>query len=424
MKHQAHFLSAACFIVMAGLLSTSGVDAPWPAFHGPKRDNLSGETGLLRQWPQDGPPLLWKSTNCGKGYSAVSVADGSLFLSGDFGDQEFVLALDMQGRLRWKTPHGKAWKGAQPGARTTPTYDNGRVYHLGPHGSLSAFDAQTGRAIWTVDICERFESSVRTWGYTENLLIDGDRLLLMPGGTKGRVVALDKSTGRTLWANTEISDRAAYSSPIVAEHGGVRQFIALARSTVLGVDVKTGQLLWSHEHESTCDQNVTSPIYHDGRVFVTSGHRAGARVVQLSPDGKKAEQVWFGTRLDNCHGGVVLLNGHLYGSGCRLYNKGLLCVEFATGKVRYQAKEIGKVSVTHADGLLYCYDNDGEMLLVNATPEAASIVSRFKVPRAETTEHTLTHPVVCEGRLYLRHLDELFAYDIRASRQPLTPPSP
>ncbi len=395
-------------------LAASDPDAPWPTFHGPRRDNISGEAGLLRRWPKDGPPLLWKASGCGQGYSAVAAAEGLLFLSGDFGDQEFVLALDREGRLRWKTPHGKAWKGAQPGARTTPTYDHGRVYHLGPHGSLSAFEAGTGRTVWTVDVCERFESSVRTWGYTENLLIDGDRLLLMPGGVKGRVVALDKNTGRTLWANTEITDRAAYSSPIVAEHGGVRQLIALARSTVLGVDVQTGKLLWSHEHESTCDQNVTSPIYHDGCVFVTSGHLAGARVVRLSADSRRAEQVWFGTRLDNCHGGVVLRDGCLYGSGCRLYNKGLLCVEFATGKIRYQAKEIGKVSLTQADGLLYCYDNDGEMLLVDATPEQATIVSRFKVPRIETTEHTLTHPVVCEGRLYLRHLDELFAYEIRA----------
>lgn len=403
--------------VAAALLTTllaQASEAPWPNFHGPNRDNLSRETGLLRQWPKDGPPLIWKAAGCGKGYSAVAVADDLIFLTGDFGNQQYVIALGMDGRLRWKTPHGKAWKGPQPGARTTPAYDRGRVYHLGPHGSVSAFEAGTGRTVWTVDVCERFESAARTWGYTENLLIDGDRLILMPGGAKGRVVALDKNTGGTLWANTEITDLAAYSSPIVAEHGGVRQFIALARSTVVGVDVQTGKLLWSHEHESTCDQNVTSPIYHDGCVFVTSGHRAGARVVRLNAQSRRAEPVWFGTRLDNCHGGVVLLDGRLYGSGCRLYNKGLLCVEFATGKVLYQAKEIGKVSVTHAEGLLYCYDNDGEMLLVNATPQAATILSRFKVPRSETKENTLAHPVVCGGRLYLRHLDELFAYDIRA----------
>ncbi len=413
MNRKPHLLCAA-LIALGGLALAAPVDeASWPTFHGPRRDNLAPETGLLKAWPKEGPRLLWRFSGCGKGYAAVSVAQGRLFTSGDFGDQEMVLALDLDGNLKWKTPHGKAWKGAQPGSRTTPTYDEGLVYHLGPHGNLSAFEAATGKSVWSIDIKEQFDAPLRTWGYTENVLIDGDKLLCMPGGSKGRVVALDKKTGRVIWANTDITDRAAYSSPIVAAHGGRRQLIALARSTVVGVDVQTGQLLWSHEHESTCDQNVTSPIYHDGCVMVTSGHQAGARVVRLSDDSRQARQLWFGTRLDNCHGGVVLLDGYLYGSGCRMYNKGLLCVEFATGKVMYRTEEIGKVSLTWADGLLYCYDNDGEMLLVKGTPQAATIVSRFKIPKTDD-EHTLTHPVVCGGRLYLRHLDDLFAYDIRA----------
>jgi outer membrane protein assembly factor BamB len=406
------------FLLLAGMasaLAARAAEAWWPTFHGPQRDNLVRETGLLKEWPKAGPRMLWRFTGCGKGYAAVSIARGLIFTSGDFGDQEMVLALDSEGRLKWKAPNGKAWKGAQPGARTTPTFDDGLVYHLGPHGNLSAFEAATGQKVWTVDVAERFEAATRTWGYTENLVIEGDKVFCLPGGTKGRVVALDKKTGRTIWANAEITDRAAYSSPILATHGAVRQFITLARSTVLGVDLQTGRLLWTHEHESTCDQNVTSPIYHNGRVFVSSGHLAGARVVELSPDSRQARQLWFGTRLDNCHGGVVLLDGYLYGSGCRLYNKGLLCVEFATGKVMYQAKEIGKVSLTWADGLLYCFDNDGEMLLVKATPQAASVVSRFKIPKTDT-EHTLPHPVVCAGRLYLRHLDDLFAYDISGGK--------
>ncbi len=414
MKH-CRFLT----VLMLGLAlaaraaAASAESASWPAFHGPLRDNLSRETGLLKEWPKEGPRLLWRFAECGKGYSAVSVAEGLLYFSGDFGNDEMVLALDLQGRLKWKAANGKAWKGAQAGARTTPTYDDGLLYHLGPHGSLTALEAATGRRVWSVDIRERFEATLGIWGYTENLLVDGDKVLCMPGGVRGRVVALDKKTGRTLWANTEIADRCAYSSPIVAVHGGVRQFITLARNTFLGVDLQTGRLLWSHPHESFCDQNVTSPIYDQGRVFVSSGHKAGARVVEISPDHRQVRQLWHGTRLDNCHGGVVLLDGLLYGSGCRMYNKGLHCVELATGKVRYQAKELGKVSLTHAEGLLYCLDNDGEMLLVKATPEAATVISRFPMPRQDK-DVTLTHPVVCGGRLYLRQLDELFAYDIRA----------
>jgi outer membrane protein assembly factor BamB len=401
--------------VMAGELATGSLDiqAEWPTFHGPRRDNLVRETGLLKRWPDDGPRLLWKSSVCGKGYAAVSVARGCLFISGDFGEEEMVLALNLNGSLKWKTVHGKAWTGAQPGSRTTPTYDDGLVYHLGPHGNLSAFEAASGKPVWTIDIREQFTAPLGLWGYTENLVVDGDQVLCTPGGAAGRVVALDKKTGRVRWANTEITDRQAYSSPIVAEHGGVRQFIALARNSFFGVDIRTGSLLWSHPHESFCDQNVTSPIYHDGSVFVSSGHRAGARVVKLSADNRDARPVWSTTQLDNCHGGVVLLDGYLYGSGCRLYNKGLLCVEFATGKVMYRAEQIGKVSLTWADGLLYCLDNDGEMLLVQATPQRATVLSRFKIPRNDN-DHTLTHPVVCGGRLYLRHLDDLFAYNIRA----------
>lgn len=395
-------------------LAVAAADGPWwPAFHGPQRDNLVRETGLLKQWPRQGPRLIWKFPGCGRGYAAVSAAGGLLYTSGDFGDEERVLALDVDGRLRWQAPNGKAWRGAQPGSRTTPTYDDGLVYHLGPHGDLAAFEAATGRRVWAVNIRETFSARLGLWGYTENLMVDGDRVLCMPGGAEGRVVALDKKSGRTLWANTEITDLNAYSSPIVAEHNGVRQYIALARTTVLGVEVQTGKLLWSHPHESFCDQNVTSPIYRAGQVFVSSGHRAGARVVRLSADPVRAQQVWHGVQLDNCHGGVVLLDGYLYGSGCRLYNKGLLCVEFATGKVQYRAEAIGKVSLTWADGLLYCLDNDGEMLLVKATPQAATVISRFKFPRNDS-EHTLTHPVVCGGRLYLRHLSDLCAYDIQA----------
>jgi hypothetical protein len=400
---------------LIGAAPSQGAGREWPTFHGPRRDNLSAETGLLRQWPQEGPKLAWSYEQCGKGYAGVSIAGGLVFTSGDFGPDEYVLALDLNGKLKWKTANGKAWTGAQPGSRTTPTYDDGMVYHLGPHGWLTAFEAATGKVVWRVDIKETFDAPLGIWGYTENLVVDGDKVFAMPGGSKGRVVALNKKTGKTVWANTDIPDRAGYSSPIIAEHGGVRQFITLARSTVFGVEVASGKLLWIHEHKGFCDQNVTSPIYHDGRVFVTSGHRAGGRVIQISTDNLTAREVWYGTKLDNCHGGVVLLDGHLYGAGCRMYNKGLVCVEFATGNVKYRAQEIGKVSLTFAEGRLYCLGNDGEVLLVNPTPARAEIVSQFNLPRRDEL-HTLSHPVICDGRLYVRHLEELWVYDVKQPR--------
>lgn len=411
-------------VVLLGLLviGVSASEPFWPEFHGPERDNQSRETDLLQQWPEAGPKLQWKFSDCGQGYACVSAAGGLLFTTGDFGNEELLLALDLEGRLQWRTPNGKAWKGAQPGSRTTPTYNDGVVYQLNAHGRLIACAATSGQTLWTVDLRERFEAPVGLWGFTENVIVEGNLLLCMPGGRTGKVVALDKKTGATVWANTEVSDRAAYSSPIIVTHQGVRQFITLARETVLSVDVTTGRLLWSHPHESTCDQNVTSPLFHDGAVYVTSGHRAGGRVVRIEPDGRGVKEMWFGTELDNCHGGVILLNGHIYGSGCRLYKKGLMCVDFATGKTRYNAREIGKVSVTYADGLLYCLGNDASMALVEVTSQEAKVHSRFEPPWSNKPP-CLSHPVVCGGRLYIRHLNELLAYDIRAARatQPASP---
>ncbi len=405
---------AALAVFLSAPQPAAAQDAPsWPEFHGPLRDNLSPETGLLKEWPTEGPRRIWAFSGCGRGFAPVSVADGMLFTTGDFGEEEMILALDLDGNLKWKVPHGKAWTGAQPGSRTTPTFRDGTLYQLNPAGVLSAFVAASGEKIWSVDLKERFGARARTWGFTENVVVEGDHVLCMPGGPKGRVVALDRKTGETVWANTEISDRAAYSSPIVVTHDGVRQFIALARESVVSVEVKTGKLLWTHKHPSTCDQNVTTPLYRDGKVFVTSGHRAGGRVVKINPDGRSVQELWFGTELDNCHGGVVCLDGHLYGSGCRLYKRGLLCVELATGKIKYNAREIGKVSITHADGLLYCLGNDSKMALVDVTPERAKVVSKFKPPWKERPP-CLSHPVICGGRLYIRHLGELFVYDVRA----------
>ena len=411
----AAMLTKAIQLLLCTATLAWGSGSPWwPQFHGPQRDNISRETGLLKNWPEEGPSLAWKYSECGRGYAAVSIAGGLIFTTGDFGDEEFVLALDLSGKLKWKSPNGKAWKGAQPGARTTPTYHDGVVYQMNATGRLTAFVAATGKPLWTVELEEQFDAKHNFWGYAENVIIEGDMLLCMPGGAKGRVVALDRTTGKTIWANTEIADRAGYSSPVVVTHNGFRQFITLARETILAVDIKTGKLLWTHEHRGTCDQNVTSPVYHEGAVLVSSGHKGGSRMVKINPDGGGVTEVWFGTDLDNCHGGVMFLNGHLYGSGCRLYKKGLVCVEFVTGKTIYKATEIGKTSVTYADGRLYCYGNDGTMALVDATPQQAKIISKF-TPDWSQKPPCLSHPVVCGGRLYLRHLDELFVYDIRAA---------
>ncbi|MFC1806368.1 PQQ-binding-like beta-propeller repeat protein, partial [Planctomycetota bacterium] len=386
----------------------------WPQFHGPKRDNMSTETGLLKQWPKEGPRLAWKFAECGRGYAGVSVAEGRVFTSGDVGGEEHVLALDLEGRLLWKRANGKSWRGSTPGSRANPTWSDGAVYHLNPNGRLAALEATSGREIWAVDLQKEYGARRGAWGLCENVVVEGDKVLCVPGSDRAKVVALDRKTGKLVWANTEIDDDGAYCTPVIATYGGVRQLITLMRMSVVSVDVATGKLLWSHTHPSRYSQNVTSPLFAEGHLFVSSGHQAGGRMLEVGAKGTSVRELWYSGEFDNCHGGLMRLGDHLYGSGCRLYHKGLLCVEFATGKTVYRAESIGKVSITWADGLLYCIDQKGKVMLVAASPREARVVSHFTIPW-EHKDQSLAHPVVCGGRLYIRHAHNLFAYDVRGS---------
>jgi outer membrane protein assembly factor BamB len=416
-------LSSVVGLVLAAcVLWADGGDGSgwWPHFHGPNWDNLSTEKGLLREWPKEGPPLIWKFPDCGRGYAGVAIADGMIFTAGDFADKEMLLALDLNGKLLWKSENGKSWKGAMPGSRTTPTYCEGVLYHMNPTGRLAAYDAKSGQEKWAVDLKTEYGAEWGTWAMSENILLDGNVLFCAPGGSKGRIVAMDKTTGSRIWANTEIADHASYCTPILVTHGrepiagdGRRQLITILHKSIVSVDAQTGKLLWTHRHETKNDQNVTKPIFKDGYVYASSGHGTGGRLLKLSADGRSVTEVWLATDQDNCHGGVILLDGCLYGHGCRLSGKGLVCVDFQTGKTLWNEKTLGKVSITYADGMLYCLSDTGKMSLVEANRERCRIVSQFGLPR-ESGELHLFHPVVCGGRLYVRHWNTLFAYDLRA----------
>ncbi len=413
--------SAAQAVLLAGTLlgvslpafPQTGGDPWWPQFHGPNRDNISSEKGLLKEWPERGPRLIWRSSECGSGYSMVSIAGGRIFTAGDFGDEEWVIALDLSGKLAWKARNGASWNGPYPGSRTTPTYDDGALYHMNPTGRLAAYRAASGEPLWSVELQSEFGARHGTWAMAENLVVDGDRVLCVPGGDKGRVVALDKRTGKTLWANTELKDIAAYCSPVVVAHRGVRQLITLMQRSVAAVDVRTGKLLWSHPHVTPHDQNITTPIFRDGHVFVTSGHLGGSTLLKIGPDSRTVAEVWSRRELDNCHGGVILLDGHLYGSACRSGGKSFFCADFLTGRTRQTDTTLGKLSLTCADRMLYGVTDKGRMLLLAILPGGGfRAVSQFDLPKGD--DMVLAHPVICGGRLYVRHGPNLYAYDVSA----------
>ena len=407
-------------ILIGVLVCQSAVGEPrpeWPCFHGPNRDNKSTETGLLKQWPEGGPKLLWTASGLGKGYSAVSVAGGLIYTAGMLDKKTWVFALDLNGREKWRKLNGQAWETRMrhavgyTGSRATPTYDNGWLYQASERGRLTAFDAPTGREHWQLDLFKTFDAKVPSYGITESVLIDGDKLIVCPGGRKGYIVCLEKKTGKTVWANTEIKDKLGYASPVIAPFGGIRQILNMTAAAVFSVDAATGKLLWRVPHANFRGNSCTDPIFHNGHVFASTGYGQGSLLVRLEAAGGtvKAKTVWSSKLMDNHHGGVVLLDGHIYGAGDR--SKGWFCLDFMTGKQVWNAP--GKGSLTYAEGMLYCLEERGTMKLVEATPKAYRLVSSFRVPKGGAGRHW-AHPVVTGGRLYVRHADKLFAYDIRA----------
>lgn len=409
-----HLAFVTLLLGVAALAAAEPAGQPsWPEFHGPGRSNISPDTGLLKRWPEGGPPLVWRYGQCGEGYSGVSIAEGMIFTAGDFDDAEMLVTLDMRGKLVWQAPNGAAWRGSSPGSRTTPTYHDGWLYHMNPNGRLAAYDARSGKERWAVDLKERFDAQFGIWGLAENVVVEGDKVLCMPGGPKGRVVALDKRTGKTVWANTEIDDYAAYCSPVVVTHGGVRQLLTMTQRSVVGVEVETGKLLWTFPFVPRSPQNALTPVYRDGHVFVACGHSSGGTVFQIGPDSRSAAQVWFRRDLDNCHGGAVLVGEKLFGCGCRQGGRNFYCVDFLTGRTIQLDKTLGKVGISCAEGMLYCLNHQGMMSLLDVTPEGFQIVSQFDLGKRPANTY-LAHPVICGGRLYLRCDQNLFAYDIRA----------
>ncbi len=384
----------------------------WPDFHGPGRKNISHERGLLPRWPKSGPPLLWSYDKCGQGYAGVVIAEGKIFTAGDIDRESRILAFDLEGTPLWEVCNGQAWRRSSPGARSAPTYCKGLLYHLNPLGRLAAYRAQTGEEVWAVDLLSRFKGRTGIWGLSEHVVVKGDRVLCMPGGSEGRVVALDRLTGDTLWANTAIQHSAAYCSGTVVNHGGIDQFITLTQGSVVGLDAKTGEILWSTAFRPTSPQNALTPVYQDGHVFIACGHGSGGMLLKIDMARKTARRIWYREDLDDCHSGSLVWEGKLFGSACRTGGKHFFCVDYLTGETIQLDNTLGKVGMTCAEGKLYLLNHRGTLSLVDITAQGFDVISQYDLPRKPINSY-LAHPVVCAGRLYIRSHETLFVYDIR-----------
>lgn len=413
----AYFCTTFLFSTACGTTAQEPDDCNWPSFHGPQRTNKSEETGLLEAWPDGGPPLLWETSGLGEGYSSVSFARGYLYTAGMVEKQTHVFAFDMNGQLVWKKPNGASWETqmsharAYTGSRSTPTCDRDRVYHLSELGRLAAFEYHTGSEIWSMELRERFDAGIPEYGYSESVLIEGDRLYCCPAGEKAYIICLDKHTGNVIWSNNEIPGNVGFNSLVTFDHGGYHQIAGLSSNCIYGVDAETGQLLWKVDYRNSRDNNVTDPIYHDGHLFASSGYGRGSILLKLNVDGKTIipETLWHTELMDNHHGGVVLHEGYFYGAGHN--NRGWFCLDFHTGEQLWKVQ--GKGSLTFAEDRLYCLEERGIMTLVKATPEGYETSGTFEVPGGGKGMYW-AHPVVCDGKLFIRHTDKLFAYDISA----------
>jgi len=436
LKRCTVFLAAAlvCAAAQPALAQPKSAPGDWPGWRGPDRTGVSKETGLLKEWPEGGPKLAWKIKGLGDGYSTPSVAGGKIFVLGTKGREEQLIALSAKdGEKLWATPIGSE-AGMFPGPRSTPTVDGDLVYALSSDGKLVCATVDKGEVKWKKNLRSDFGGKNPMFAYAESPLIDGDVLVCTPGGDDMTLVGLDKKTGELKWkapvkglpapkstggfggpggrGGPVTYATPGYSSVIVAEVDGVKQYIQFLTGGVVGVAAEDGKLLWHYDHPSCGQANCSTPIFRDGAVFAASAYRNGGGKAFIKKDDKggfKTEEAFFLRELQNQHGGIVLVGDHLYGTN----ETTLLCVNFKTGKVEWSERCVGKGSVAAADGLLYVRGENGKVALVEANPAGYKEKGLFTQPD-RGREKAWPHPVIADGKLYLRDWDGLFCYDISA----------
>jgi len=393
------------FLGVAGALR-----GEWTQWRGPERDGHSTESGLAASWPTSGPKLLWKSESLGAGYASYSFSDGRIITQGQADGRQFVIALnEADGKQLWRTDSGTAFSERRGnGPRGTPTIDGERVYAENGQGVLVCLNAADGKKLWSIDLLKTFGASNIRWGMSESPLVDGEKLIVQPGGTKASIVALNKADGSVIWKSG--SDRAGYSSVIVVEAAGVRQYITLTASAAVGVRASDGKELWRYGKVSNRTANVATPVFHNDHVFVSSDYGTGCALLKLRAegDGVVAEEVYFNRDMKNHYSSSVLIGDYLYGYSSRI----LTCMQLGTGEVLWRDRSVGKGQVIVADGKLYLLGEDGVVGLAVPEPGGYREISRFDIGRGNFPTWTL--PAISGSKLYLRDQEMLSCYDVRA----------
>jgi outer membrane protein assembly factor BamB len=403
-----------CFlmIVSKGLLSQTTAQ-----FRGPHRDGVYPDKNLLTTWPADGPALLWSNNEVGNGYGPPAITSDRVYITGEVDSTAWLFAFDKNGKLIWKSDFGKDWVVSYQGSRSTPTVVGDLIYVCSGLGNLTCINTKDGSRKWSVDMLKDLHGRFTLFGHAESPLVDGDQVFLTPGGAENSVVAFNRFTGKINWVCKAKDEVPGYNSPILIKLPGREVLVTFSAYHMLGVDAKTGKLLWDHEQVNiplaerkpgNGDTHSNSAFFENGFIYYVAGDGNCGVKLKLSDDGTQITQVWHNQAIDNYMGGFIKSDSRLYtGSDSR---RMLLCADANTGQILDSLK-IGTGSLAMAENMLYYYNQRGEMNLVKPGPAKLELISKFKIA-AGTKEH-FSHPVICDGILYIRHGKSLLAYDIR-----------
>lgn len=393
-------------IIFAAYIVQAQTPTRW---RGPNGNGVYNETGLLKQWPAAGPEIIWHYDDLGEGHSSPVFANGLIYLSAGIDSTGYIVVLNKDGKLQWKKAYGKEYYESYPGVRSSPVVVGDLLYIYSGYGVLTCMDAKTGNIKWQKDGFKDFDGLNIQWGVTETVVVDGGLVYFTPGGKKNNVVALNRMTGDLIWTSPGVGDKSAYCTPLLVDLKSRKLLVTMTADHIIGIDASTGKVLWSHPHTNRWQVHANTPLYFNNSLFCFSGYGQGGVKLDLNEDGSAVTKAWFNEKLDNRIGGMVVVDGYLYGSGDNA--REWRCVDWKTGEEKYASKEIAKGVVIYADGMLYCYSERGELALVEAKPDAFKIVGQTKVELG-SAQHW-SHPVIDEGRLYLRHGNVLMAYKIK-----------
>ena len=390
----------------------------WRGLH---RNGIYPDVNLKTSWPKGGPPLLLRIEGIGQGHSSPAIYNGNIYITGKKDSLDVMYAFDMNGKPLWEQAYGKGWYASYPDTRNTPTIENNRIYIASGMGEVTCMDAKTGKIIWKRDAHTEFGGSFGTWGMAESILLTDKGVISCVGGKEAAVVALNKENGELLWKTPSTGERRTYVSPLLIERNGQKLVIAVLSDNIHGIDPDNGETLWKFSllkelvrPDGRRRRNYTNtPIYKNGELFYTSGYDEYSVMLSLAPDGRSVKMKWKNDVLDTHHGGIVEVNGYIYGSNWYSNNHGnWACLEWETGKVMYETEWHNKGQIIYADGHLYCKEErNGHVALVPADPSGFKVTSEFQLGRGRSPYWS--HPVIHDGKLFIRHGEELMIYDIK-----------